>query len=587
MTNLRKNLREGISKCRCDSDISSVHKTTFFQIFFFITNTDFDPPKRIIILSNENKTQNRQPPTAPVIIQQIPTNFQVDSETSLTTPLSLRLLHNQEPIDTTDDESLPLKLEFRSYPNMFNGYPRNHNIYPNHRYDARRQLEEIVPRPFDYFVRGTPPTAFQRNQKNSSNFPQIPKEYEGTVNSIQDILKQVSDGRNNNQDTNGMHKIKIAGTYKHRKVDDITGMFESAPRKNREKNSERLVTQSNPSIAASHVIRDPFYKYKPNSLSDVNLMATNQFRFAPYHILSNKYVPTSSPQTHSMDPGNLYHQIIMANENRLKYLEDNSKKDNAQSKQKPFTLMLDVYPMPDDEHVSSTASLPIKYQNHYNAHAMRHPAINSINNLQPYFQNANYPQLKANRYPNLPHYHNSDYFRKFGARPSNSGFYASTHDRENGNNPSQITVHLNLFPKKKERSNNGEINSKDGNVADEEDARFQDRMVKLNDKGNRTEEKVSNKVDMEMLQSTTTASSQNIIIVDENSETNDSSEDIFTKEFLQSPSTDSPVEDLSTTLEAKSGDSSNFNLIPTILPIEPREYNNQGDKSLFQSIAVH
>lgn len=574
------------------------------QVFIFISNTDFDPPKRIIILSNENRTRSSQLSTAAVIQQQIPTNFRINNDA--TTPFSLRVSHNQEPIDTTEHESLPQKLEFRSYPNMFDELRRSHNynIYPNHRYDGQRQSEEnIQPRPFDYFVRGTPPTAFQLNHKNSSSMPQIPKEYEGTVNSIQDILKQMSDGKNNYQESNGMHKIKIAGTYKHRKLDDITEIFESAQKSNREKNVERPVTHTYSSTNADNVIRDPFYKYKPNSLSDVNLMATNQFRFAPYHILSNKFVPTSSTLAHAMDPGNLYHQIIMANANRLKYLDDKSKNDNVQSKQKPFTLMLDVYPMPNDEHISPTSSQPVKYQNQFNSHTMRHPGISSLNSLQSHFQNANYPQL--NRYPNLPHYNNPNYFRKFGARPLNSGFHASTNDREiNGNNPSQITVHLNLFPKKKERSNsqNREIYNKNDNVVREEGVRFEDRMVKLSDKVNQTEkqkdsqnveltnvQKVSNKVDMEMLQGTTTVATlnQNDVTVDDNSDSTDSSEDIFIQEFLQSPSTYSPPEYSTTTLEAKSDDSSEFRLIPTILPIEPREYNHQIDKSLVKPITVH
>lgn len=509
------------------------------------------------------------------MMQQIPTNFQIDNE--ITTPLSAQ----------------PHTMALKSYPNMLRKATNipTVNMFPNHRYDVRRRLEEINrPRPFEYIIRGTPPTGFQRTHSNSSDFPQIPKEYEGTVNSIQDILTQ--DSGRNYHDSDGIHKIKIAGTYKHRKIDDLAGMFESTARKNRDQ-----PTVDEPDKTKSHdVIRDPFYKYKPVTLSDVNLMATNQFRFAPYNVLTNKYVGQSS----MMDPGNLYHQIIMANKNRLKYLDDNSKNDNLhiQSKQKPFTLMLDVYPMPDDEHLSSTAPLPVKYQNKFNSHPIRHPGIGSINSLQPhYFHNTNYHHLKANRYPNLPHYNNPNYFRKFGEKHFNSPFFAPNDRDGKGNNPSQITVHLNLFPKKKERSNdhnqNAEIFNKNDKVPQEEgdansiSVRLQDRMAKLGIKGNRTNEddnpsnkesKVSNKVDMDMLLSTTTVASvkHNVIVIDESDDAIDSTEDIFRKEFLQFQTTDSPGEFLSdfSTFESKSGDSFQHNSIPTVLPIEPRGYKH-------------
>lgn len=584
-----------------------------FKVFIFITNTDFDPPKRLIILSHENKSHPNQLSTASVFMQQIPTNYQFDSEISITTPLSIKVFrHHQQALNIEDSESHPQKLELKSYRNVHNepGFLPIHNIHPNHRYDVRRQAEEIhQPRPFEYIIRGTPPTAFQRTHKNSSSFPQIPKEYVGTVNSIQDILRQVNDEGNSQQESNGMQKIKIAGTYKHRKVDDITSMFESAPRKNRGHVIDEPAIQPL-SVNTNNVIRDPFYKYKPSSLSDVNLMATNQFRFAPYHILSNKYVPMASSHTpHSMDPSNLYHQIIMANKNRLKYSDDNSKNDNIQSKQKPFTLMLDVYPMPDDEHISSNVPLPVKYQNHFNPNMMRHPGIGSINILPPFFNNAHYPQLKPNRYPNLPHYNNHNYFRKFGTKPLNSGSYTSNDRESNNNNPSQITVHLNLFPKKKERSDNQNtkiLNRNEPNVPDKDgpntfSTRLHERMAKLGDKVNQTENqndlnneepknlgKITNKVDMDMFQNKTVSNvvKHNVLMIDENSEDRDSSEDIFSKEFLQFQSPTEFATD-STTFESKSVDSSSqFNVIPTILPIEPRGYSHQLDKSLFKTKLV-
>lgn len=558
-------------------------------------------------------------------MQQIPISSQFER---MTTPLTVEIFHNDHTLNVEEPESHPLTLELKSYQNVHNEpdlFLSNHKIYPNHQYDARRQVEEpnrydlrrqieepnhryavrrqekeiYEPRPFEYILRGTPPTAFQAAPTNSSKFPQIPKEYVGNVDSIQDILRQIRDNKGNDyQDSSGMHKIKIAGTYKHRKVDDMAKMFEQMPRKNRGQNIDQSLLQSH-SFKTQNVIKDPFYKYKPNSLSEVNLMATNQFRFAPYSILTNKYVPKYPMQGQPMDPGNgqsmdpgsLYHQIIIANKNRLKYSEDNAKNDNIQGKQKPFTLMLDVYPMPDDEHVSSTVTypLPVKYQNHINPNMMRHPGINSINNLQPFFHNANYSQLKPNRYPHLPHYHNDNYFRKFATKQVNSAFSRPVDGENNSNNPSQITVHLNLFPKNKERSDN--INAKDDtNLIG---IRPQDRIAKINDKLNITEEyktaseepinlgNISNKIDMDVFKNETASNIKHSVIMIDDSDV-DSSEDIFSREFLEYKGTVSPI-------ELKSDSTISFDnvqhvSIPTILPIEPRGYSHKLDMSLFKTL---
>lgn len=559
----------------------------------------------MIILSQENKSHLNQFTTASVLIQQIPTNDQFENKIRITTPLSVKRFQNEEK----DNVEVPQTLALKSYQSMREEptlYIRNHNIYPNHRYDVRRQVEEIYqPRPFDYIMRGTPPTAFQVTHKNSSNFPQIPKDYVGNVNSIQDILRQVGDAKLNNfQEPNGMHKIKIAGTYKHRKVDDVTRMFEPGPRKNRGQNIDHSLLQSH-SENSHNVIKDPFYKFKPNPLSDVNLMATNQFRFAPYSVLSNK-VPMDSSQ--SMDPANLYHQIITANKNRLKYLDNNSKNDNIQSKQKPFTLMLDVYPMPDEETSSTVAySLPVKYQNHVNSNVMRHPGISSINNIQPFFHNANYPQHKPHHYPNIPHYHNDIYFRKFAAKQLNSRYYRPVENENNANNPSQITVHLNLFPKKKDRSETTQKSdqlNKDESVFSEKNnlnsisVRLQERMAKLNNNVNQTEDhkhisgeelkdfvKVSNKVDMDVFKNTTESNiKDNVIMIDDTPENVDSSEEIFSREFLQFQTVASPTESFdATTLEPLSVDHSRHYSISTILPIEPRGYSRKLDTSFFKT----
>src|SRR6202012_2671075 len=149
-------------------------------------NPDFDPPKRLIIYSRENKSHQNQLSTTPELMQQIPmVRFE-----RMTTPLTVETFHNDHTLNTEEPEIHPHTLGLKSYQNVHEPdfYLSNHKIYPNHQYDAslkveepnhrynvqrqveepnhrydvRRQEKEIQqPRPFEYILRGTPPTAFQ------------------------------------------------------------------------------------------------------------------------------------------------------------------------------------------------------------------------------------------------------------------------------------------------------------------------------------------------------------------------------------------------------------------------------------------
>lgn len=331
-------------------------------------------------------------------------------------------------------------------------YYKNHRLTP---LPNRRQFTEQLddPRPFDYVLKGKPPAAFQSTSNHTSiSFPDIPKDYTGTVDNIQDIIEQVNAGASWPHDRSG-RKLRFGGTYRHRKNDDITRVFQAPTYR---------ATFAKPK---GKVVRDPFYQYKPQTMSDINLMATNQFRFAPYQV----HITNTGKQHQNMV--DLYQQLIRVNNNRDQETNrKNARAHTATKKQKPFSLMLDVYPMPADEendHTSTTKRPATTFRKPYVMHPglFMNPTknvIGAINNLplhmeQQYFQNMNFPQLKPHRYPpDAQNQYANMYFKKHYTNRDNLGpFYpfaqrGATKKPPTENKPSQITVHLNLFPKNKQ-----------------------------------------------------------------------------------------------------------------------------------------
>lgn len=308
------------------------------------------------------------------------------------------------------------------------------------------------------------------------------------VNSIQDILEQ---GYNYDYDNefSGLisssmpfsRGMKVEGTYRReKKKRDFVNSIETS-------NSE--------SIPIRDYQNDPFSKFKPKSPNEVNLLATNQqMKYTPYAL--NKPRPLTTATTFNPyyneyfdphDPNSIYHQVIAANNlNRDITPRANSRFEKPIQqikKQKPFSLMLDVYPMPDDEQQSSStltssaaASAATIRNTPYNQfkRPIHYPVnTNAINHLQhSYYSPIKFPQLQQYRIPyasnvNYNNNPNDGYFRKLMLNRIGPQIYPpilrqqSTYspiDLTNPNTPSQITVHLNLYPnRKKSQARNVEI----------------------------------------------------------------------------------------------------------------------------------
>lgn len=229
--------------------------------------------------------------------------------------------------------------------------------------------------------------------------------------------------------------------------------------------------------------KDPFSKFKPHSPSDVNLLATNIMKMKQY--THHKPRPVTTPMTlnsyyeniyNSQDPHIIYHQIIAANNKNREASARNRRFEKPMKNNKPFSLMLDVYPMPEDEKINhelhGLSSTRTTAHHQYNQHQRPFYPINSqaINhNLQynkenPFYNHLKFHQLQSyphNRAPYImPHNSKEDFYPDYVTHRTNTNGYRPilrqpSHtipvDLPLEQRPSQITVHLNLYPDRKNK----------------------------------------------------------------------------------------------------------------------------------------
>lgn len=333
----------------------------------------------------------------------------------------------------------------------------------------QRQFIDVTepPRPFGHVLKGNQPASFQ--PRANSTISNLPKDYSGQVDSIQDIISQISHliqvsrleslpafvartGR----------KVRFGGRYRQRKTDEMPPPLINPENVYRIQPSKQTLNQfTSPPIIGN----DKFYPYKPQSMADINLMAMNEFRFAPKSPLIDSeqyYRKETNKQTHLVS--DIYQQIIRSNNMRDE--ADRFVSRNGQSKmQKPFSLMLDVYPIHDEESPNFPPTTtrrpdhrpilrkPMAFDNVSAQHVQNTLNSYPLHYEQQYFRNMKFPQI--NPYINqVKNYHQENdnlYNSQFSNYNYNRLGAASRFPKSpvSENRPSQITVHLNLFPKSK------------------------------------------------------------------------------------------------------------------------------------------
>ncbi|XP_050094056.1 mediator of RNA polymerase II transcription subunit 15 [Anopheles aquasalis] len=175
---------------------------------------------------------------------------------------------------------------------------------------SRRFDEQAKPIPFHVKLQGPVPVGFQQQQQQPQQ--QHPTDHHdsranrsvdgigwGALN-IQDVIRQLTLAKRQQQQQQQLyypykatavhpsefnhpvyqnHRVKFTGIYRHpRKNGDITTLFGAASKRPQEVvlQAPQLINQQ-----LQHLMPDPLYNFKPQDPSDVNLLATEQFRFAP------------------------------------------------------------------------------------------------------------------------------------------------------------------------------------------------------------------------------------------------------------------------------------------------------------------
>ncbi|XP_018309228.1 uncharacterized protein [Mycetomoellerius zeteki] len=327
-----------------------------------------------------------------------------------------------------------------------NEEPESKQLFDNHAivYRVRQRykhpdMDEVVsteelarPTPFHWELKTPHPTSFKRPR-----YPQLTQyRYPYASRSIQDIIKYLT---NNAEMPN--RGIKFAGVYMNpKKYDLIPDMEEMMS--NSDKSEEIEMPPSYP-IKSAMYSNDPFYQYKPKHPSDVNLLATSNVRFSPtgVHRYSSYYDPVYSR------PLITYNKPIIT---EPQYETTGSYSTNTLAKNrkpKPFSVMLDIYPITDlvEENKKTSWTRP---QSSIDDYDLRRP----VQYRGPKFH-ASSPQP-------IP----------LVAGPSPTPI-SEEEERK------QMIFHLNLYPRKKNKIDRNDIIHKSKSMEPEEQQEFAKKIM--------------------------------------------------------------------------------------------------------------
>uniref|UniRef100_A0A182PPH4 Uncharacterized protein n=1 Tax=Anopheles epiroticus TaxID=199890 RepID=A0A182PPH4_9DIPT len=303
--------------------------------------------------------------------------------------------------------------------------------------DRRRDVLGVEPKPFQVAINGLVPIGFQQPRENRT-----PKALtnDWTPSNVQDIVRQLTLAKRKQQQqlqqqhllyhnypygpqslqpaefnhpVHPNHRVKFSGIYRHpRKEGDITTLFGAASQRPRE------VHLQAPQLINQQLQPDRLYNFKPSNPSEVNLLATDQFRFAP--------ASTQPPDS-----------------------------DEWSTRGMPFSVMLNLEPMPivgqagvpHQQHLRYRKRIRNPYRNPY-----RQPGgwpEQTFAQLTPYQQQrvrpstlppyraASYGQYGSDEYDT-----GENYFRKEGRVPPRIPPFSAPFIA-----PGRLMVHFNIYPR--------------------------------------------------------------------------------------------------------------------------------------------
>ena len=345
----------------------------------------------------------------------------VDNVTE-TTPKRIKRLDSNEAGRLSDAQKLVFFPSRTLKPPKATERRRALNFPSNHRMSTRTD-----PRPFNHHMTsGSIPNGFQSPLRST------PRSYQ-QINNIQDAIQnsqlfQIPPGRNQLRpvrsegvygplESSSMIPVKLAGTYRH-------------PRDNLELNNMFKLMEPPQLPSNQHEVKDPFYNFKPSSLLEINQLATHGMKLVeptptqtPYFRRKFQHQIASIPHYNiqSTDATNIYQNVMSSG---LKHQLNR----NVDQSQKPLSMKLDFLPMASDQmqQVSQFPQLPRR---------QRHKPFQGYYQDPNYFNTIRFSQLMPHYPANYP---NQQY------RPQ-----ASNINPMGLSKPSQLVVHLNLYPKDK------------------------------------------------------------------------------------------------------------------------------------------
>lgn len=298
---------------------------------------------------------------------------------------------------------------------------------PNHKISSRR----IDPRVYQFSTLQSRPHEFLR-PPTSRSF------YGNQLSNIQDVITNQHNHHpaahllSSASEMVGAIPIQLAGSYRHPRTDG---------------NLAQYFQQSTPQTLKAEV-SDPFRNYKPASPAEINQMLNQHMNDenlkymglmtsdAPYFRRKFRKKASSVAQTYDnhVNEASVLGNAVQTNKKRVDVHRE------LQSQGKPFSVMLDVYPMPGEENEYA--------QPYYRVRSMKRikPLLNRYYQDPQMFDGINFPQVMSRYHPAYFHYQNNG-----KQQPQQYSQQASSHYGTIQNNgmmkPSQLVVHLNLYPK--------------------------------------------------------------------------------------------------------------------------------------------
>ncbi|XP_014477576.1 PREDICTED: uncharacterized protein LOC106746001 [Dinoponera quadriceps] len=188
--------------------------------------------------------------------------------------------------------------------------------------------EETRPTPFHWEFKTPHPSSFKRPR-----YPQLSQyRYPQSSRNIQDIIKYLT-----NDAEMPNRGIKFTGVYMNpKKYDLFPGIGEMMS------GSDKSEEDETPPYSPTYS-NDPFYQYKPKHPADVNLLATSNVRFSPTGL--HRYSPYYD--TLYSRPLYNYNKPIVTEPQYENVGAYSSNTLGKSRKPKPFSVMLDIYPITD------------------------------------------------------------------------------------------------------------------------------------------------------------------------------------------------------------------------------------------------